>query len=302
MKKLVLVITVMLVKQISAQSVLDSLSFEQPIHDLIIDPDTNNQWQIGKPTKSVFTNAISGNAAIVTDTLQPYVAGTKSMFVLDMIKYMTGDTIDWNEHHVSFTHSMNADSLHAGGYIEISQDSINWYNIYDSQHLSDSLGIWNMFYSEEGTDLYNGQRGFTGNFTNQPYYFHYYYYIGKSAWPFSRPYFRFVFESDSLASTGDGWMLDGFGLFIASGGSVNESLSRSIKTYPNPAIDRLAFDIDEKQFKPTAYRITNIVGQQLSQGAFTSKPLDVSNLIPGAYIITLTDAKGNAAAKVFYKQ
>jgi len=318
MKKLVLVFACLLPTFCFTQIIqggydftnCDTIGFEDTTQVFIyVDTSAGNLWQIGNPNKTVFTAALGGNKALVTDTINTYSQSNTSSFILNWTEQLwNGNCNAPNGQSLIFIHSMNTNNL-AGGYIEYSDDSVNWFNVFQNNSWG-ALGIVKVKnFSTPPQDvlpftpqlLFNGELGFSGNFDADTFYIFQNYFPVKSLG--FNPMLRFTFISDTLATSLDGWMIDQlvFGGYNVVG-SVSESLSRSIKTYPNPAIDKLAFDIDEKQFKPTAYRITNIVGQQLSQGTFTAKPLDVATLLSGAYIITLTDAKGNAAAKVFYKQ
>jgi hypothetical protein len=307
MKKLLLLAMLLITSVYShAQTFyyLDSLNFEsQPVTGLVISSDTLNQWQIGQPNKAVFTNAIGGAKAMVTDTADTYIPGVKSSFVFDPYYYLTGDTnaVTFAFYTIGFNYSINTDSL-AGGYIELSYDSVKWFNIVRQDSIWSNWYMESMAYQLPDT-LYNNEPGFSGNATNQYYQFQF----GQMAvrggvWPTVGPYVRFTFISDSLSNPADGWMLDKFFLTASAGGSVNENLAKSVALYPNPASDKLAIEVDTKQFSPNKVQIRNIKGQSLYSSAFESKYINVANLPYGAYFIILTDSKGNAAAKMFYKQ
>lgn len=309
MKKFVLLLAAISITSIysNAQTFYytDSLNFEsQPVTGLVISSDTLNQWQIGQPGKLVFTNALGGTKAIVTDTATTYIPGIKSCFVFDPYYYLTNDTnaVPYAFYTIGFEYSVDADSL-AGGYIELSYDSVKWFNIVRQD------SIWNNWYMDSYANpmpdtIYNNEPGFTGTGTNQYYQFQF----GQMAvvrggtWPTIGPFVRFTFISDSLSIPADGWMLDKFILSASAGGSVNENLASAIDIYPNPATDKIAVDVDIKLFNPTKIQIINIKGQKLLQTVFDSKYIDVSKLPQGAYFLTLTDNKGNSAAKMFYKQ
>lgn len=309
MKKLVLLICLMpFLATAQDISIYDSLTFEeQPVEGLYLDADTLSQWQVGKPGKTVFTNAINGNTSVVTDTVDTYVPGITSAFSLNILKYLGYNSGGLMWYDVHFVHSMNCDSL-AGGYIEISYDSVRWYNIAKQDSIFQNFGAEMMgYWGDESYDkiLPNGETGFSGNFNNKQFNFSFGVMPIKQGneWiAFNPPFLRFTFISDSLSTAADGWMLDGFYLQASAGGSVNETLSRSIKTYPNPVTDRFAFEVDENRFKPVKYNITNMLGQQITGGNINTKYINTDALPAGAYIVTLTDKEGNSGAKLFYKQ
>jgi hypothetical protein len=310
MKKLILLLSIITIcfSSFSQTTIGDSLTFETlPINGLYIDADTNNQWQIGKPNKALFNSNITGNASIVTDTLETYTPGIKSSFTINIMKYLNDFPYMWYD--IDFKHAMNCDSL-AGGYIEISYDSLRWYNItmHDSIWMNFGADMLNNYGSTPYNDtLFNGQIGFTGNFSNANFHLTFgvmpILFRQENDWiAFNPPFIRFNFISDSLATPYDGWMLDNLFLMASSGGSVDENLASAINIYPNPVNDKLIIDIDSKTFHPTQIQIINIKGQKLLQVGFDSKYIDVSKLPQGSYFLTLTDNKGNSAAKMFYKQ
>jgi hypothetical protein len=206
---------------------------------------------------------------------------------------------------------MNTDSL-AGGYIEVTIDSTNWFNVFDEgiangfRHgINTKYNFSNehqpLYYLEPDT-LFNGQLGFKVNITADTVYLFFEYILIAQSRDINTPRFRFTFISDSLSESKDGWMIDDITMGTYMGwGSVSESLSKSITLYPNPANDKLAFNFDENKFKPTELSITNVLGQQVLKAPF-NRVLDISTLQQGVYYVTITDDKGNSAAKMFYKQ
>lgn len=319
MKKLLLVLVTLLPIFSSAQILdaynftnCDTIGFEDTTHVFIeFDTSSTNIWQIGNPNKAVFTAALGGNKALVTDTLNTYPSSNISSFIFSLKDQIWNNNCSMsNGWSLIFIHSMNTDSL-SGGYIEYSDDSLNWHNVFDIMNVGDGvLGIFKVgdfstppVNIEQFTPklLFNGELGFSGNFVSDTFYIYQNYFPVKNT--YIKPWIRFTFISDSNSISHDGWMIDQlvFGTYDVVG-SVSENLSRNISLYPNPALDKLSVDIDAEKFKPVSYRITNTTGQLMADEKFTNRHINITTLPAGAYIITLTDAKGNSGAKTFYKQ
>lgn len=274
------------------------------------DTAAGNLWQIGNPAKAVFTGALSGSRSLVTDTANTYPAGNTSSFVIKWLDQLQSvpNCYD-NSLALFFVHSMNTDSM-AGGYIEFSDDSVNWENVFDASQAWYNLGVnkvSNFNFTSPMTnvlpftpDTINGHLGFSGNFTADTFFIYQNPYLLRA---FFNPMLRFTFISGGNAAAHDGWMIDD--LVFSSYqvlGSVDETLSKSITVYPNPADDKIAFDFQEQSFKPVKYNITNMLGQQVAVGEYAGKPINVAALVQGTYFVMLTDSKGTSATKLFYKQ
>jgi hypothetical protein len=289
----------------------DTITLEDNSYFAIeFDTSASNIWQTGNPNKTVFTAALGGTNCIVTDTVNTYPEGNTSRFIIKWEDQLQNNNCWGPGKSLMFVTSMNTDDA-AGGYIEYSDNGVNWINVFDNQLGGGVLGIFkvNNFNAEPqplpfGPDtLYNGELGFKGDMDADTFYIYYnYLIIFRETDGFFSPQLRFTFTSETKANPYDGWMLDQFvfGKYDVLG-SVSESLSKSITLYPNPANDKLAFDFDENKFKPTELTITNVLGQQILKVPF-SKTLDISTLQQGVYYVTITDDKGNSAAKMFYKQ
>jgi len=79
----------------------------------------------------------------------------------------------------------------------------------------------------------------------------------------------------------------------------NNSHQGLLTLYPNP-VNRGVLNIEVLNFKPTDYVIYNLLGQEISKGAF-QESLDVSRLSAGAYIIEI-NAGGKKLNERFIKE
>lgn len=77
--------------------------------------------------------------------------------------------------------------------------------------------------------------------------------------------------------------------------SLPEFNTQQMDFYPNPANDVLHVEIHHDKPIPTAYRITNLMGQTISQGSINAETqqIDISMIPAGMYFITI----GNATRK-----
>ena len=104
---------------------------------------------------------------------------------------------------------------------------------------------------------------------------------------------------------------------IASGGQIgfgettymsNETLglndfnSASISIYPNPVNDNVIHVKSSiNQLHDATYSVKNLLGQDIISGSLTNDQINVSNMAPGTYFLTLT-AGTNKVVKKFFKQ
>ncbi|HXB11791.1 MAG TPA: T9SS type A sorting domain-containing protein [Bacteroidia bacterium] len=224
MKKALLVLSVIGLGCISAKSQV-SINFESNRQYVHIDTAQHpNVWQIGKPQKpSFFDSAYSVPDAILTDTINLYPVKNVSSFIVGMKTFLpTWPSLD-------FYYKYDLDSLHAGGYIEVSFDTgRTWANI--------STVGYN--YQYNGGKIDNGTTpAFTGKSNGWQYFSQI---VGKcNDMP---PYYdtvliRFTFQSDSIAIRKDGWMIDNITCTPQVCEAVQNyqaSLGR-VDVYPNPA-------------------------------------------------------------------
>lgn len=235
---------------------------------------TNNLWQIGTPSKSLFNSAHSPQLALLTDTLNTYPNATQNSFEFVII------TDDFTS--IDFWHRYDTDSLKDGGIVEVSTDGgLTWTNI-----IMDTITgfFFDNFYSANDTIAsFNMQPGFTGS---------------SSGWIKSRIMksggmwyyrFRFTFSSDTIDNNRDGWMIDDFD-YICMGTSIEETeINAMIKLYPSPAIDQFTIDLQDG-LELQNVQISNTAGQLIQQ---SHEQEVVTNGWPsGIYFIEISTNKG----------
>lgn len=198
-----------------------------------------NRWMIGQPQKVIFDSAFSRPNAIVTDTMLPYPSGQRSVF---QVRLPLEQYFAYPYFVLYFYHKIDADSLHAGGWIEASYDNgQTWTNIRE-----DSTYRVTVLDQGMNSTLFNGKPGFTGTWNTWR--------TSAICWGYMS-YFqpipprpeeirlRFIYESDSLAPLTEGWMIDNMEFWIEVTHVLEElrdmSLTEYIEMYPNPIKDQM---------------------------------------------------------------
>lgn len=295
MKKIFLFLHLIFLYSVQSQQTT-LIDFENP--SAFVSIDTNNMdniWQIGKPQKSYFNAAYAGLNAMVTDTINPYPPQNISQFVVSVDLYSGPGPI------VSFFHKMDTRSNRDGGYIEISEDSVNWYLLSDSINSYD----WNYYHNNNymlfapdlaynyyrkdslrKDTLYNGHLGFSGTFDWTEVRLHF------RCMALKRPFqnwMRFTFISDTGVVNKNGWMIDNF--TVENGGTPctwidDEKIKYTIS--PNPAATNL--DIAIKADREYDIVFYNVMGQKIhTQPIESNTTVDVRQWEKGVYFYQLLD-------------
>ncbi len=285
MKKLLLSISLILIAATSFGQWQWGIDFEAPfyldriVRDTITNP--NCIWQIGQPSKTVFTSAHSAPNAIVTDILNPVPANDTSIFYL---KHVRTPSAPFHVFILRFWFRMDGDSADFGK-IEISPDTGNtWINVLTQDTtfqmnwnslkptLTGSTAGWQSF----DLDMTTWASGF-GTFP-----------IYMTA---DTILFRFTYISDSSSALHDGWMIDDFMLedwFEGIEEFQNDSL---ISIYPNPTSDELKIH-RTKGNDNGKVQIFNYTGQVLYNSPyFINESIDTKQLANGIYLLKYSDTK-----------
>ncbi|MEO8069628.1 MAG: hypothetical protein ABI599_18165 [Flavobacteriales bacterium] len=218
----------------------------------VIDTTAGNLWQVGPPQKAFFNTAHSGSRVIVTDTLNTYATQNNSFFTMKADLSQIG----WYPvFYLRFYHAFQMDSLHAGGYAQVSwDDGATWVNIFDDWLMPQTIENYDDQWQPFALDtLSNDELGFTGASGST---------AGGGQWasttvcwtnlgfPISDSLFiRFNLYSDSAAQSMDGWMIDDVTLEGYFAHPIAEYTKKDdfFMAIPNPVDDRLfvLFDVDE---------------------------------------------------------
>ena len=217
-----------------------------------IDTAAGNLWQVGPPQKAFFNTAHSGSKVIVTDTVNTYPTGNLSSFTMKAALSQFG----WSPvFFLRFYHAFQMDSLHAGGYANVSWDGgATWVNIFDNWLMPQTIENYDDQWQPFALDtLGNGELGFTGASGST---------AGGGQWAYTTVcwtnigfplndslFVRFNFYSDSSAQPLDGWMIDDVTLEAYLVHPIAEYTKKDdyFIAVPNPVDDRffVLFDVDE---------------------------------------------------------
>lgn len=284
----------------NAQWSWDTISFEIPTTNIVMDSPGNTVWQIGEPHKSFFNTAHSGFNAILTDTANAYPPGDTSSFIYIIRNPFTQTCLTCME----FWHQYDMDSVGDKGIIDASYDGgKSWVVVSDTNFVENGTGF--MWYQDFHSN--------TGEYTNHPLIT-----TGRSdGWiksNFCWRWFlavsgdtiiiepdsllvRFTFISDTIQENKDGWMIDDI---VCSAIDINfctgtkEVYPGHVTVYPNPFSTQAMVQTDD-HFKNATLVVYNSLGQPVKQiknisGQSITLPRD--NMPSGFYFLQLAEGYG----------
>ncbi len=287
----------------------DTISFEEatPYPYLNIDTSSQNIWQIGTPQKTVFTEAYSLPNAIMTDTLLPYPINAQSYVELAIGTFNFLEDYPYN-FTITFEHQYDTDTLCDGGYITISYDNrATWTNIINDSLYQQvvggditpsTLGHPNLYTNEDL--LCSGEVGFSGSSNEWKHTTLSWVLLPvvgiESVYP-DTIFLRFNFESDSLDTAKDGWMIDNIQLHSLDVGSSIKPLPSSLTSiYPNPTKDGHLHLLMDPSLQLEQLAVFNIQGQFL----FSQTDPIIKLSEKGIYIVHIKTEQGILVKKVVY--
>jgi len=107
-------------------------------------------------------------------------------------------------------------------------------------------------------------------------------------------------------STADASKYDSLEILISNQGTGLNDLftSGAVAVYPNPVNNELSIDFKSWTAEVFTISMTNLLGQEVYKASLNNKKTshNLSNLAPGTYILSLTDAKGNRSGIKINKQ
>jgi hypothetical protein len=295
MKKLLLSISLTLIAATSFGQFQWGIDFDTPWYLYRVYNDTvsnpNCIWQVGHPSKTVFTSAHSVPNVIVTDTLNPVPANDTSVFYL---KHVRDQSQPFHIFVLHFWYQMDGDSTDFGK-IEISPDAgTTWINLLTQDTtfqfnwgspkptLTGSTSGWTSFDLDMAT------------WASYPVF-------GGGPFPIlltaDTILFRFTYITDSSSAPHDGWMIDDF--FIEDWFEGIEEIQNDnlISISPNPTADELRIH-RTKVSDNSRIQIFNYTGQVLYEKTnFNGETIDTRQLSNGIYLLKYSDAKNFSITK-----
>lgn len=265
------------------------IPFENNVNLIYIDTaQTDNIWQIGTPSKTIFNEAYSVPFAILTDSANNYPLNNTSSFE---VKIYSPPQSVWGTGVLSFKHKYDFEPNKDGGYIEVKYDADTiWTNIISDQDpYEEGFGFVssNNFYSLTDTIVGNIP-AFTGTSnTWVESQFYWMWMIGVKGYEHDSITIRFTIQSDENETNQEGWMIDNIRLELISPSSVSSfSSSRKMATvYPNPVVGVSNLEIFDKLDNTSELLIFNSLGVQLLRTQiYTNKTLiKNADYLPGVY-------------------
>jgi len=196
-------------------------------------------WVYGNSSKTSFSNGLG----FVTDSINSYPAGSKGILEYHMPRYYNDILL--------FEHKFETDSLTDGGYVRVSCDQGQSWHIAGTDEM-DNIGCSSWVtqyvnYPNSTTTIQDTIPAFTGssdwawsaiqfaditvfqeNLTSKTT-------VGDSI------YFQFVFESDTIDSGKDGWMVRKIVNATADviAGINDNDHGEELVYYPNPTTDKI---------------------------------------------------------------
>jgi hypothetical protein len=266
------------------------MDFENPYYLTKVSFDTasnpNCIWQVGHPTKTVFTAAHSIPNSLVTDTLNSVPANDTSTFYL---LHERDNLAPFHVFGLHFWFQLDGDSTDYG-IIEVSPDNgLNWINLLtqDTTYqfnwqttkptLSGSTNGWQQFNLEM-----NQWASGWGSFP-----------IAMTA---DTIRFKFTYTDSSLTAK-DGWIMDDFLIEDVWEGIEEVENYNLITIYPNPVKGQLSIKTDQIS-SSQSIQITNYQGQVLYDNKdFHDNLIDITHLTNGLYFLRYSDTKAFSIKK-----
>lgn len=227
------------------------IDFESPTDIVVIDTtQTENIWQIGIPSKTIFNSGYNSTNAIVTDTIFNYPINNTSIFEIKIVPDTTVPFYGyWGVGILNFWHKYDMDLHKDGGFVEIKYDNdTNWTNvIFDS---IPEIGInYSYFYNIYDT-ISGNIPAFTGTSNTWIFsQFEWYWCMGVKELDHDSIIIRFVFKSDSTNTNQEGWLIDDISMQIQiCTGGLSEIDNNQVISFvsPNPVTDISYLQIDSQ--------------------------------------------------------
>jgi hypothetical protein len=278
----------------------DSINFETPREEIVIDTTGGNLWQIGAPQKTVFDSVHSGSMAIMTDTINHYPANDTSSFIY----VITNPFLQTCQTCIEFWQKYDMDTTGDQGIIEASYDGgDSWIAVKDTFLTSGwcSAFNWQWDYNSNTGDYFQHPiiaQGNSDGWILSSFCWNWYL-PAKNDTIISNPdslMVRFTFISDSLLKSKDGWMIDDI-VTSAAGSNACSGIDEyvgdvDISIYPNPATTSVSLSSGKEMHNATLILI-NAYGQVVKQviGIYGGRmDIHCGDLPCGLYYLRLTQA------------
>ncbi len=251
-------------------------------------------WQVGAPTKPVFTAALSLPRALVTDTVNPYPQNSTCYAEYTLIAGDFAYTGRW----IEFDHWLDIDpSTHA--WVEVYHP---WLSAWDRYGVE-----WDEWYqgdfvnTPQGPEFDGSTAGWEHVILESPC-------IGvmdggNERWYDVEMHLRFVFTSTGNVDGHDGWMVDNVrATATLCTGGVEDNTRSSLSMNPNPASTHVTLELDgQGATEVEIFRADGTMVKRLQVPVNNTMRIDVSDLPAASYYVRTTGATTRNAPLVIVR-
>jgi hypothetical protein len=267
------------------------INFDSPSYltSIVIDTsNSNNIWQVGRPEKTLFTEAYSFPRAIITDSINPYPPDNDSYFYLWVVVDYFPWLAEWTD--FDFYYKIDCNSLLDYGRVEYSFDhGITYHNIFQTCQYKVLDASGNL----KASNGYGNPIVLTGQSND---WLHCSFTLGMPA--NDSVVLRFTFHSDSIPGTHDGWMIDDIS-WESFWEGINEKCSY-LNIFPNPTETNLTIGSNTRLKEISI--ITSLGEGIYHESIFTSnKTINTEHLKTGLYYLKILEEDGKVMLKKFIK-
>ena len=256
--------------------------------------NSNGNWQIGAPQKSIFNSAVSSPYVIVTDSINSYQANDTSSFVITipLQSYAT-------DYFLTGNYYVDSDSLKDFGKIEYSHDNgATWILVSDDtttfvKNNGDTISFPN-HYSNVSLPILTGSSSGWKYFSIDLLDAYNIYGMGNGP-DVDTALYRFSFISDSIVENRDGLMFDDLQIVNVYAFGLNESISSALNVYPNPNSTHKLNIQNGNIVKVEVYSIEGKLMQVEEREQI--KTFSIESLPLGQYVLKLYDTERIYAQK-----
>lgn len=254
-----------------------------------IDTSFSTLWKVGNTLKPVFSNDTIPRYGMMTDTVHPYRTNANDYFLVKIFSAVNCI--------VDFWHRYQTDSLHAGGIVEFSTDSLTWINVATCSGITTEN-----FYAITDT-LHAGQPAFKGQSSGTQ--------LSRFqltncmalrstatacfpdlSYGIAPIFIRFRFVSDSVISSLSGWMIDSIKVeFTGCGEGISMVTPENVvNLYPNPVGNTITISGGAEI---TSLAFYNPMRQAVTGWHYHAQELtiDVSELPEGMYFVMINNTE-----------
>ena len=256
-------------------------------------------WQIGAPSKTVFTSAYSPGRALVTDTVLPYPDSTTcyaEFTLVSMDEAYMGRSVLYHQRldmapgntaevEVFDPWSMAWHRFGVGWDEWAYADNWNLANDGSGYFWSDTVSAWQEIWLESPC------MGVLAGHDEEP-----------DRWYEPEMRLRFVFKSQTNTEDRDGWMIDNLraGVSLCAGGVAEETVSGFLM-FPNPADTQLTLEPEDSWSKDVVVEMRRSDGALVKRKPWTGSKtmsLATSELPNGLYFVTVQSEGRSSSSRV----